>query len=295
VPQLFGISPADRMLAAAFEMAVSDAELRAQGRSLADEIGLGPGFETMPTGAVVGIPEHHDLDVLLNDVNQATTAGTSRLRMKIEPGWDLEPVRAVRAAHPDLVIQVDANGSYRDTDDDTAQLARLADHGVLCVEQPLPPADLVALAQLAQKLPLPICLDESLTTPRRVVDALRNGACAMACLKPGRLGGVRATRRAHAACAEAGVPAFVGGFFETGLGRSSNLALAARLSQDATGLVSDLGDPSSYLSVDPCGYPAVVDGWVQVPVGQPGVGQAPRAGILDRLEVRRRWFPATYT
>ena len=91
----------------------------------------------------------------------------------------------------------------------------------------------------------------------------------MACLKPARLGGVRATRAAHAACAAAGVPAFVGGFFEAGLGRASNLALAARLSQDATGLVSDLGDPADYLAVDPCGYPPVVDGWVRVP-DEPG-------------------------
>jgi O-succinylbenzoate synthase len=127
-----------------------------------------------------------------------------------------------------------------------------------------------------------------------VLDALRNGSCAMACLKPGRLGGLRATRRAHAACAAAGVPAFVGGFFETGLGRSSNLALAARLSQDATGLVSDVGDPAQYLSVDPCGYPPVVDGWVRVPV-QPGVGSGPDPAVLHGLEARRRWFPATYT
>jgi O-succinylbenzoate synthase len=294
VPRIFGITPADRMLAAAFEMAVSDAELRAEGRSLAESLAVGPGFEMVPVGAVVGIPSGRDLDGLLAAAADALDDGATRLRLKIEPGWDHDPVRVVRAAYPDLVIQVDANGSYRATDDDTAALARLADFGVLCVEQPLPPADLVALAQLAEKLPLPICLDESLTTPRRVVDALRNGACAMACLKPGRLGGLRATRSAHAACAEAGVPAFVGGFFETGLGRSSNLALAARLSQDATGLVSDLGDPAGYLSVDPCGYPPVVDGWVRVPA-QPGVGHAPDAGVLERLEALRRWFPATYT
>ena len=138
-----------------------------------------------------------------------------------------------------------------------AALSRLADFDVLCIEQPLPPADLVAHAQLAARLPVPICLDESLSSPRRVRDALRNGSCAMACLKPARLGGVRATRAAHAACAAAGVPVFVGGFFEAGLGRASNLALAARLSQDATGLVSDLGDPADYLAVDPCGYPPV--------------------------------------
>jgi O-succinylbenzoate synthase len=294
VAQLFGTSPADRMVAAAFEMAVTDAALRAEGRSFAQGLGTGPGFETMPVGAVVGIPDDHDLAALRDEVAAVAATGVSRLRVKIEPGWDVEPVRAIRSDLPAVAIQVDANGSYREDDADVRALSRLADFGVVCVEQPLPPADLVALAQLATRLPVPVCLDESLSTPRRVRDALRNGSCAVACLKPGRLGGVRATRSAHAACAAAGVPVFVGGFFEAGLGRSSNLALAARLSEDATGLVSDLGDPAAYLDIDPCGYPAVVDGWVRVPAA-PGVGNAPDADVLKRLGAQRRWFPATYT
>lgn len=203
-------------------------------------------------------------------------------------------MRALRADHPDLVLQVDANGSFSAGDEDVAVLSRLAEFDVLCIEQPLPPADLVAHSLLARLVPVPICLDESLSTPRRVADALRNGACAMACLKPARLGGLRATRAAHAACTEAGVPVFVGGFFEAGLGRSSNLVLAARLSQDATGLVSDVGDPTDYLAVDPCGYPQVRAGWVRVPSG-PGVGNPPEGPVLEELEARRRWFPATYT
>ncbi len=207
------------------------------------------------------------------------------MRLKIEPGWELEPVRAVRADHPDLVLQVDANGSFTAGAEDVAVLSGLADFDVLCIEQPLPPADLVAHAQLARLLPVPICLDESLSSPRRVSDALRNGACAMACLKPARLGGVRATRAAHAACAAAGVPVFVGGFFETGLGRAANLALAARLGQDATGLVSDLGDPGDYLALDPCGYPPVVGGWVTVPCG-PRRRQPPGRRRCSRSSVR---------
>ena len=117
----------------------------------------------------------------------------------------------------------------------------------------------------------------------------------MACLKPARLGGVRATRAAHAACAEAGVPAFVGGFFEAGLGRASNLALAARLSQDATGLVSDVGDPAEYLAVDPCGYPPVRRRLGPGPRRRRGSGTPPTRPVLERLEAQRRWFPATYT
>ena len=294
VPQLFAGSPVDRMLASAFEMAVWDAELRAAGRSLAESLGTGPGFDAMPVGGVVGIPAGRDLDALRAEVAACVAVGVARVRLKIEPGWDLTPVRAAREAHPALVLQVDANGSYRGSEEDVAVLSRLADYDVLCIEQPLPPADLVAHARLAHVLSVPICLDESLSTPRRVRDALRNGSCAMACLKPARLGGVRATRAADAACAAAGVPVFIGGFFEAGLGRAANLALAARLSEDATGLVSDVGDPGVYLSVDPCGYPPVVAGWVRVP-GGPGVGSWPDDAVLGKLDARRRWFPATYT
>ena len=294
VAQLFGGTPVDRMLAATFEMAVADVELRAAGRSLASDLGVTEGFEAMAVGAVVGIPQDHDLGALRREVEAVVRTGVSRLRLKIEPGWEVVPVGAVRADHPDLVLQVDANGSFSMDDEDVSVLTRLVEFDVLCIEQPLPPADLVAHAHLARLLPLPICLDESLSTPRRVADALRNGSCAMACLKPARLGGLRATRAAHAACAEAGVPVFVGGFFEAGLGRSSNLALAARLSQDATGLVSDVGDPMEYLAIDPCGYPPVRAGWVRVP-GGPGVGSPPEGTVLAKLEAQRRWFPATYT
>ena len=293
-PQLFGSSPVDRMLAAAFEMAVWDAELRAAGQSMAAALGTGEGFEALPVGAVVGIPAGRDVDTLRRAAATAVRAGAARLRVKIAPGWELEPVRAIREAHADLTLQVDANGAFRLTEDHVAALSRLSDFDVLCVEQPLPAADLVAHAQLARVLPVPICLDESLSTPRRVTDALRNGSCAMACLKPARLGGVRATRVAHAACAAAGVPVFVGGFFEAGLARSANLALAARLSEDATGLVSDLNAPSDYLEVDPCGYPHVVDGWVRVRE-LPGVGNAPDATVLAGFDTQRRWFPAAYT
>ena len=164
---------------------------------MAQSLEIGPGFETMPVGAVVGIPPDRDVDDLRRQVDASVSGGISRLRMKIEPGWVVTPVAAIRADHEELVIQVDANGSFDMSKDDVDALGRLADFDVLCVEQPLPPADLIAHAELAKRLPLPICLDESLTTPRRVQDALRNGACAMACLKPGRLGGLRATRAAH--------------------------------------------------------------------------------------------------
>ena len=100
------------MLAATLEMAVADAELRAAGRSLADDLGVGAGFEALAVGAVVGIPDGHDLAALRRQVDAVVQDGAARLRLKIEPGWVVEPVRAVRAEHPDLILQVDANGSF---------------------------------------------------------------------------------------------------------------------------------------------------------------------------------------
>jgi O-succinylbenzoate synthase len=236
----------------------------------------------------VGIPLDHDPGVLRAQVDEAVADGAARVRIKIQPGWDVEPVGMVRADHPHLVLQVDANGSYGMGD--AEHVEGLAEFGVLCIEQPLPPADLVAHAEFARRVSVPVCLDESLSSPRRVLDALRNQACRVACLKPGRLGGLRATRLAHAACADAGVAVFVGGFFEAGLGRASNLALAARLAQDATGLVGDLSDPRTYLEQDPCGYPEVRSGWVAVS-DEPGVGLWPDAGVLAHLGAERSWFP----
>jgi O-succinylbenzoate synthase len=291
LPQLFGSSAVDRHLAAVLEMAVADLELRREGRSLASSLGTAPGFASQPVGAVVGIPADRDVDALRAAVDAAVASGAARVRIKVEPGWCTRPVRAVRADHPDLVLQVDANGTFRLADDDVAELRSLERFDVRCVEQPLPAADLVALGELARRLAVPVCLDESLSSTQRVRDALRNGACAVACLKPARLGGVRAARAAHAACVAAGVPAFVGGFFEAGLGRTSNLALAARFSQDAAGLVGDLDAPAGYLVEDPCGYPPVVRGRVAVP-DAPGVGPAPDPGVLSRYAARRRWYPA---
>jgi O-succinylbenzoate synthase len=292
VAQLFGSSPVDRMLGATFEMAVADLELRHAGRSLGDGLELEPGYEAEPVGVAIGIPRDADVGALRAEVSEAVATGASRVRLKIQPGWDLEPVAAVRKDFPDLVLQADANGAY--ASEDAAHLDRLGEFGLVCLEQPLPAPDLVALAEVARRISVPVCLDESLSSPRRVLDALRNGACRVACLKPGRLGGLRATRVAHAACVAADVTVFVGGFFEAGLGRAANLALAARLHQDAPGLVGDLSDPASYLSVDPCGYPQVHNGWVRVP-DQPGVGAWPDEVTVNGLSPQRRWFPATYT
>lgn len=274
VAALFGTSEraaAARHAGAALEMAVLDAELRLAGRCLAER--LGASATEVPTGALVGVPPDHSAASVLTQVDQALAAGATRIRLKIEPGWDEAPVAAVRRAYPDLALQVDANGAYAAVDDPADALAALDPYGLACLEQPLRPADLPGHAALAERLSTPIALDESLTTRRRLVDAIRYAACRVACLKPARLGGLLAAREAQDLCRAEGIPAFVGGFFETGLARSANLALAAL---PGFSLAGDLAPPASYLDGDPCGYPALSERTrtIAVPT-DPGVGPPP--------------------
>ncbi len=303
VPALFGSGPVARFVAATLEMAVLDAELHASGEPLWARLGVEEAVATagVPVGHLVGIPKDRSVDALVARVDVLVrSASTARVRVKIEPGWDTEPLRALRDAFPSLALQADANGSYRwevagagggrdggGRDgglDDARRLAELDGLGLSCIEQPLPPADLAALAQLAARLDTPVALDESLTSLGRVRDALRYGACGVACLKPARLGGLLRAKTAVNACRESGAGAFVGGFFESGFARAANAALAGLAGFTLPG---DLSDPAEYLA-DPervAVYPGL-DGALVRPFGGPGVAPPPSPARADLV---RSW------
>jgi O-succinylbenzoate synthase len=234
----------------------------------------------------VGIPDGGDLGRLIGEV-AAARERAARVRLKVGPGWDAAPVEAVRTAFPDLALQVDANGAYRleaaGGPDAFGRLADLDRFGLACIEQPLAAADLAALAEAARRLTTPVGLDESLSTPRRLADALRYGACEVAVLKPGRLGGLLAARRCAQRCADAGVPAFVGGFFDTGLARAANAALAAL---PGFTLPGDLSDPAAYLAEDPVAGPVPQAGRVALYAG-PGVAPLPDPALVAARTVLR--------
>lgn len=235
-------SAPDAILAfAALEMAVADAHLRAEGRSLAGA--LGGTVRQVPVGAVVG--QFDTVDRLLAEVGPLVEAGYGRVKMKIGPGWDLGPVEAVRNRFPQLRLQVDANGSYRR--DQADHLAELDPFDLLCIEQPLEPWDLDGHADLAARLSTPICLDESFDSPRSVRTALEAGACSVVCVKPARLGGIGAALEVMDHCVAHRVPMWMGGMFESGYGRAVNATLASLPGFTWPG---DLSPARSYLGED---------------------------------------------
>jgi O-succinylbenzoate synthase len=269
-----------RMAKAALEMAILDAELRAQGRSMASA--LGATRDSVPCGVSVGIMD--SIDQLLDAVGGYLEAGYLRIKLKIQPGWDIEPVRAVRERFGDVLLQVDANTAY--TLADARQLARLDPFDLLLIEQPLDEEDLLGHADLAKVISTPVCLDESITSARAAVAALSLGACKIINVKAGRVGGYLEARRIHDVCAAHGVPVWCGGMLETGLGRAANVALAAL---PGFTLPGDTSGSDRYYRTDITAPFVLGDGHLPVPTG-PGIGVEPVADLLDAVTTGTEWL-----
>jgi o-succinylbenzoate synthase len=271
-----------RMAKAALETAFLDAELRAQGRSFGRE--LGAVRERVPCGVSVGIMD--SIPELLDAVAGYLDAGYVRIKLKIEPGWDVAPVRAVRERFgDDVLLQVDANTAY--TLGDARQLALLDPFDLLLIEQPLDEEDVHGHTELAKVIRTPVCLDESITSAATAADAIRRGACSIINVKPGRVGGYLEARRIHDVCAAHGVPVWCGGMLETGLGRAANVALAAL---PGFTLPGDTSASDRYYRTDITEPFVLDDGHLTVPAG-PGLGVSPLPEILAEVTTATEWLP----
>lgn len=275
-----GVGPAlafvqgHHMAKAAIEMAVLDAELRARDESFAAF--LGGVRDAVDAGVAVGLAA--SLPELLETVAAYVDQGYRRIKLKIEPGWDLEPVRAVRERFGDeLALQVDANSAYSVAD--APHLAELDAFDLLLVEQPLAADDLLGHAELARRIGTPICLDESIRSTSQAAVAIALGACSVVNIKAGRVGGYLEARRVHDVCTASGVAAWCGGMLETGIGRAANVALA---SLPGFTLPGDLSASDRYFEQD-LTEPFVLEGGrLRVPSG-PGLGVDPIPDVLDAV------------
>ena len=271
--QAMAAFPGHPMAKATVEMAVMDAWLRARGTSYADH--LGAVRSEVDCGVSVGIAD--SIEQLLTEVSGYVQQGYRRIKLKIEPGWDVEPVRAVREAFPEAALQADANAAY--TLSDARRLAELDAFDLTMLEQPLSAADLRDHAALARRLRTPICLDESITSARVAVDAITMGACAIVNIKAGRVGGYLEARRIHDVCAAHSVPVWCGGMLETGLGQAANLALAAL---PGFTLPADIAPSERYFETDvTAAITMSTQGRIAVPDGA-GLGLEPVGELLER-------------
>jgi O-succinylbenzoate synthase len=232
--------------------------------------------DAVDAGVSVGIMD--SVPALLDAVSGYLDAGYRRIKLKIEPGWDIEPVSAVREQFGDgILLQVDANTAY--TLADAQHLSRLDPFNLLLIEQPLDEEDILGHAKLARLIRTPVCLDESITSARIAAAAIELGACAIVNIKPGRVGGYLEARRIHDVCAAHGVPVWCGGMLETGIGRAANVALAALPNFTLPG---DTSASDRYFSQDVTAPFVLEDGRLRVPTG-PGIGVDPLPDVLESI------------
>lgn len=271
---------------AALEAAVWDLQLRSAGRSLADHLGVTA--TRVPVGVSVGIPDGGTAE-LIDQVAGYLDEGYQRVKLKIEPGFDLAPVAALRDRFGvDLQLQVDANAAYDPADPGHRRaLDGIDEAGLVQIEQPFGADRLRAHAAAAGRWRTPICLDESITDRWRAEDAVAAGACRIVNIKVGRVGGLTEALAIHDRCRELDVPVWCGGMLETGVGRGVNAALAGLPNFRFPG---DVSASSRYFVEDLTDPFVLEDGHVTVP-REPGASPTPDPGRLDAWTTARQHAP----
>jgi O-succinylbenzoate synthase len=267
------------MAKGALEAAVWDAEARQKGLPLWKL--LGGEIPEIPCGVSIGLQENDD--ALENQVEKELAAGYQRIKIKIKPGRDVQPVARLRQRYPRIKLMVDANSAYQLRD--TSLLKELDAYFLMMIEQPLGWDDIYSHAELQRKLQTPICLDECIHSLEHARAAITLSACRIINIKLGRVGGYSAARRIHDLCRENSIPVWCGGMLESGIGRAHNIALSTlpnfTLPGDVTASrrywTEDIIEPEVSVSQQ---------GTIAAP-GGPGIGYEPRRARIDALTVRR--------
>ncbi|AJB42562.1 MAG: o-succinylbenzoate synthase [Thermofilum sp.] len=267
------------MAKTAVEEALLDLYGRLEGKSIADIVG-GVRKEIV-SGVSIGIKR--SIGQLVSEVETRLEEGYRRIKIKIEPGHDVEPVKAIRDRFGDIPLQVDANGAY--TLRDVQVLRKLDNYGLLMIEQPLAWDDLVEHSILSRKLTTPICLDESIKTLGDLLVAYKLGSCEIVNVKPARVGGILRAKEILETAARLGIGAWIGGMLETGVGRAFLVALA---SHPAVNYPNDISASDRYWEEDIVEPPwkLTSNGTLEVP-RQKGIGVEVRTDLIEKYLVEK--------
>jgi o-succinylbenzoate synthase len=277
--RLFAPIRGHHMAKACIEMAFTAALAEQARKPLATF--LGGVRDRVETGVSIGIQA--TVDELLESIGSHLAQGYRRIKVKIEPGWDLMAIGAIREHYPEITLMADANSAYGL--DDAAHLAQLDRFGLLMLEQPLVAGDLVDHAALQRQIRTPICLDESIESARDARQAVQLGACQVINIKPGRVGGFAEARRIHDIAANVGMPVWCGGMLETGIGRACNVALATLPNFRLPG---DISASDRYWAEDIVEPPFVLQRGATIAVPTRwGLGVRVKVDLVERLTVRR--------
>ena len=268
----------NRMALATVEMAFWDLWARSLEQPLS--VVLGGTRAAVDVGVSLGIQK--SVEATVDSAVSHAEQGYKRIKLKIGPGWDVEVVRAVKAALPSTPVTVDANAAYTLAHLNT--LRELDTLGLDYIEQPLAWNDMRDHAKLQALMSTPLCLDECVTTAQDARKALETAACRLVNIKVGRVGGHLEARRVHDVAAAFSAPVWCGGMLESGVGRAHNIHLATLENFSKPG---DTSSSSRYWTRDLIHEALETsDGVMPVPQGH-GIGVTLDLPFLDSITQSR--------
>jgi len=164
---------------------------------------------------------------------KAKLAAREHRRFKIKLGFhapaeDMARLARIAEALPGCEIVCDVNQAWSEA---TAirYLPRLAELGVVLIEQPLRPGLTEATARIARRSPIPIMTDEAAFTGSEIVANATGGAGSVYSLKLVKSGGLMDLKRAAGIAQACGQELYGGCLLETGIGAAAHLAVFASL------------------------------------------------------------------
>jgi len=252
--------PGDQFSRAGIEGAVWDAYAHTRGMALCELFGIQP--RAVPSGVAIGIFD--TIDELLERVQRYVADGYQRVKIKIQPGWDREPVAAIRAKFPELPLLVDANAAY--TIDDLQIFRELDRFQLMMIEQPLAAKAVAEAGELQKHLKTPLCADESAESLAALEQLIGNKAARIINIKVQRVGGLSEAHLMLQAARAAGLQCWVGTMPELGIASAQALQLAMHA---GFSFPTDV-EASSRWYIDDVVEPAIEidnNGFIEVPRG----------------------------
>ena len=286
-PKIFKRVRGNPMAKAALENAIWDLEAQIEDAPLFEL--LGGTQKRIACGVSIGMQP--TMEQQLQKVEREVNAGYKRIKLKCQPGWDVEMLEAVRKRWPKIMLSVDANSAYRMRDFD--HLVDFDRFDLLMIEQPLWADDFYYHSMLQKRLETAICLDESIRNRRDALAAIDMESCRIINIKNGRVSGFSEAIAVHNAAMERGVPVWCGGMLETGIGRAHNIALS---SLPGFTLPGDVSASKRYWAEDIIEPEVEVSskGEITVPTTA-GRGFEVKTDLVEKLTVRREEIRALQT
>ena len=200
-----------------------------------------------------------------------------------EHEFDMHRLERLRRDHPDIDLRVDYNQGLT-TEDAVQRVCDVAAFKPSFIEQPVA-ADLFNLmAKIRRSTDVPIIADESVFGQADLLRAIAEGICDGVSIKIMKSGGLIHSTQLAATAGAAGLSAYGGDMFESGVAHLAGTHMVA--ASPAINLGCEFYQARYYLREDILekDFP-IVDGYVAVPDG-PGLGIRPDPEKVEKFTVQ---------